>query len=267
MLCYIVAWRYNSHLEISCVLAHPTDEVFAMIVHPFAEGDAARTTKVILFHPQSSVPTEIQTLPFRFRAVSWHGDDKDSCTLLGITDTWSIVLCGDKPIVQSAVEEVARELTNGVALPTRTLFQDIFGQEAFVDTTTLTRGTTSLTPATRLMDRVGRAPAMFDTPAYLAPPLESLYSSIMNNFMRLVTEQKDVSKEQVVEEEEVMVVDEDEAPPRTERRVVDDIEIESLTTLFKTQTIASESLPLSSCCKLICCCKFYQSLVSGPMAS
>lgn len=231
------------------MVAHPTDDIFAVVVQPFAEDEALRISKVMLLRPESSEPFETQSLPFRFRAMSWYSSDKGSRTLLGITYSWNVVLCGDKPDLTMEFDDIPREITEGTILPKRTLFRDIFGQSAFLDTTVANNKARALATATRIEDRGGRSSvSVFDTPAYLAPPLESLFSTIMDDFLSTTVDQ-DIPPGETIneegEEEDAMIVDADSPPSIALNRVVGDDEIKRLTTLFKAQTIQSSWSELS----------------------
>ncbi|THH10974.1 hypothetical protein EW145_g971 [Phellinidium pouzarii] len=235
-----VCWHYFSPLEIAQVLTHPEEDLIAIIVQPYADEGAIRTSKVLHFSPTASKPFNVRTLPFRFRAVGWNYLNKSSRSLLGITYSWNVVLCGDDAHVPAKMENTSREIDrNDAIIPRKTLFQDIFGKSAFIDTFVSTMDPyTSSSGLDRNLQKV--ASSVFDAPAYLAPPIETMYSSLIEAFLTKAPEQEvSFSYEDVPEDLDEMIVDLEPVFPVSRGRLIGEEEIESLLVLFQKQIITT----------------------------
>ncbi|KAI5124094.1 hypothetical protein M0805_000908 [Coniferiporia weirii] len=233
-----VCWHYSSPLEIAQALAHPEEDIVAIIVQPYAEDGAIRTSKVLHLKPNSPRPFDIRSLPFRFRAVGWNNLQKGSRSLVGITYSWNVVLCGDDARAPADTGDAPREIdTNADITPRRTLFQDIFGRSAFIDTP-VASGLSSISSNRREYNKEKQALSIFDAPAYLAPPIESVYSSLMGSILTKVAKRDAVSSDAELHDDvDGMIVDPESTYPVSRSRTVDEGEMEDLVALFRKRII------------------------------
>ena len=134
-----------------------------------------------------------------------------------------------------------------------TLMQDIFGKSAFDDVThpTVPAGTYAFVP------REGKEgiTSFFDATAYLMPPLETIFDSIMQTFLtpRSTAESGEHGAKQAEKDDEEMNVDEDgvledDSPliVKNTTRVVDGREMDEFVKIFKHYGLAGMSY-LSIC--------------------
>lgn len=182
-------------------------------------------------------------LPFRFRGVIWNTIDATNSTLVGITHSWDVVVCGDDPKFNNDLANVPREIDLSVGMTSRkTLFQDIFGKSAFAESAATT-SPPRIAPQSHTVDKTGKISLeAFETPAYLAPPLETLYSTLIESFITKLNNQEEASQEekQAEEGDDDMIIDTDVPQQVTRGRLVDDKEIEDLVKLFQMQSVDSE---------------------------
>ncbi|KAL5519149.1 NAN1_1 [Sanghuangporus vaninii] len=234
-----VCWHYYTPCTIAQALAHPDEDLAILIIQPFVEDNALRTSKVLFFGPSSPRPMGIRLLPFRFRAVDWNYDGSNNATrcLIGITQSWNIVACGEESRTTPTMQDVAREIdrTTGV-LPRETLFQDIFGRSAFADTPATASSTVAVASDLNSGDRQVSL-SLFDVPSYLAPPLESIYSSLIGSFLIKPLEDTGPPLLQDHDESDDMVVDDEPRQVPRQNRVVEDNELDSLVDLFRKHSV------------------------------
>jgi NET1-associated nuclear protein 1 (U3 small nucleolar RNA-associated protein 17) len=159
--------------------------------------------------------------------------------LVGITDNWDVVLCGDDVHPLAGEGLVARGLLTSSQVPKRTLLQDIWGDSA------LTSGAVDPLIQEKVASTVPRngkeIADILGGPAYLIPPLGTLFEPLMTHFL-IPRPPEDVAIRWPGlaggdEEDTNMDVDEsqDNLPVSSVRaeRVVDDREIEALIHLFQ----------------------------------
>ncbi|KIP12046.1 hypothetical protein PHLGIDRAFT_399665 [Phlebiopsis gigantea 11061_1 CR5-6] len=179
-----VQWQYQSLSTISQVFSHHREESFVVL-----ESDARTSqTYVSKFTPSSSSPTSSHTLPFSLISTApcpprWLlSNDPSSFAFVGITHTWSAVIFGDHIRLAEGEETSARGLAGAASVTTQTLFQDIFGRSAFTDLSA--RNANVAVPASQGSAWKGKeVERIFDTPAYLLPPLGSLFDPLMDEFL------------------------------------------------------------------------------------
>jgi len=102
--------------------------------------------------------------------------------LVGITDNWDVVVCGDNVHLSAGEGSVARGLLTSSQEPSkRTLFQDIWGDTALtgaLEDPLIQKKVASTVP------RNGQEIAdIFGGPAYMIPPLETLFEPIMTHLL------------------------------------------------------------------------------------
>lgn len=131
------------------------------------------------------------SLPFRIRNVAWYPppvlDDKAAYTLVAVTQTWSVVLLGDAVRAPADEGAGAKEIGSAGASvgPSRTLFQNIFGESAFAALAhEQPKASTSAQALASHSWESSSTAKLLDAPAYLMPPLESLFDSVMDGFLQ-----------------------------------------------------------------------------------
>lgn len=251
---FAVQWHYRSPSPIEAVIPHPKTETFALLQStPFTIADTTSNTRILIFQPKSSLPSRTHIVPFKLRNISWYPvtsrpqATKDSLpfSLVGITQTWSVVLFGSHVQAPSDEGSSAKELVGGAGETSRrTLFQDVFGKSAFADVTTQPSSVPSL--ASQQQPWNGKSVEdIFDIPAYLMPPVESLFDSLMEDFVKLRSTDPDESKAVGADEEEEedvgMDVDVDEKSVvvvrEQTRRTFDAREMDDFVQLFRQHAI------------------------------
>ncbi|KAI0274996.1 quinon protein alcohol dehydrogenase-like superfamily [Gloeopeniophorella convolvens] len=247
-----VHWHHRSAHQINAVVSHPRTESFAIFY-------SQPTSGVSIFDSSSNAPRDTFSLPFALRNVVWYpqpsakAKETSAYNLVGITDNWDVVLCGDD--VRPPVEEgsSARGLATGSQEPhKRTLFQDIFGDSALSGAPSDTV-TWKAAGATKPWDGKDIT-NILSGPAYLMPPLEMLFDTFMDSFLTPRQPESDsrLAPIGVVGEEDVtMDVDEEtqERPPATgarPERIVGTQEMDALVDLFRRHAVKGENSPLSA---------------------
>ncbi|KAL6310151.1 WD40 repeat-like protein [Sparassis latifolia] len=241
-------WQYHSPVSLDHLVLHPTENKLAVF-----EQSTTASTKVLVFHPSSSVPSARHTLPFRLRCVVSHpslssaSTDPSSFTLLGISNTWAVVLFGDEIHLPEEEGSTAQGISAQSTANQRTLFHDIFGKTAFADLTLET--TTSSMSLDRAQPWRGKEiKDAFNAPAYLMPPLDTLFDPLMDEF--LTRRSADVAAadheehEQPEADVDMDVEGEDDGSPflagNRIDRVVDQEEMDALVELFKQHAIKTK---------------------------
>ncbi|KZT02424.1 WD40 repeat-like protein [Laetiporus sulphureus 93-53] len=180
-------WHYRSPSIIERLVAHTTNESFAVFEQLPSISTEPPSTKVLLFRPAWPYPSVSRTLPFRLRAAimfpSLSGPSTmSSFTLVGVTDSWHVVLFGDDVRLPEEQGSTARAIDEDPSAGKRTLFQDIFGKSAFVNLNA--ENATSAASALYLQPWRGKEIAeVFDAPAHLMPPLGSIFDSLLDSFL------------------------------------------------------------------------------------
>ena len=164
--------------------------------------------------------------------------------MVGITDSWDVVLCGDDVQPHAREGSGARALVSGSHEPQkRTLFQDIFGDSALTDRPIVQQNTVG-NPKHWNSKEIAN---VFDGPAYLIPALDTLFDALMSHFLKLrPSEVEDVPALNLPGDGQDSSMDIDEPPdgplvhvPRSER-VVDAQEMESFIGLFQRYGVKGE---------------------------
>lgn len=240
-----VQWHFRSGTPIGQVVAHPSEDKLALLQSRKITDSTQQETRVLLFRPVSAIPFRTCSIPFGVRNVTWYSLVEGSTVdfnLVSVTDTWGVALFGDDVKSPSSLEDnTTTQITGNVFLPRKnTLLQDIFGKSAFDDVTHL------VVPAetSAFVTREGKqaVTSFFDTPAYLMPPLETMFDSIMQTFLtpRSIVKSGENDGKRIERDDEEMDVDEepvpgDEAPliVKNTARVVDEREMHEFVEIFK----------------------------------
>jgi hypothetical protein len=247
----IVRWHHRSSWELDTVVSHPVADIFALFSRPSSPTIERRQTGINMFRTSSSIPFALRSVPFGLRNVIWYSAPSTSLesspfSLVGITHAWSIVLLGDNVRLPDEEGSTAREIATNVIPQKRTLFQDIFGKSALSD---LSNGPPSPEP----QPMTGRpwtgqeVASIFDGPAYLLPPLESLFEPLINTFLKTRSEEADTGRNVELEDEDVDMKEEggEHVVIRTQlKRRVDRDGLHSFVDLFKLHTVRRMFPPL-----------------------
>ncbi|KAI0715399.1 WD40 repeat-like protein [Earliella scabrosa] len=245
-------WRYHSSTSIERLSPHPTEEQLAVIERvPSSRAGDAPTTRVLVFHSGSSTPTSIRTLPFQLRAVvavppsGFFPTDPTGFTLVGITTSWSVVVFGDDVQLPEEEGASAQGIMQDAAVGKRTLFHDIFGASAFADLATAPGPSTASTSSSQPW-KGKEVSEIFDAPAHLLPPLETLFDAVMDGFLTARPSDEGALEEDAGADEEMDVdepLDEGARPLKSAPldRVVDRQEMSGFVELFMQHAIKAPS--------------------------
>jgi NET1-associated nuclear protein 1 (U3 small nucleolar RNA-associated protein 17) len=178
-----VRWhRRHDHPYVTLV-PHPYQDTFATIHH----SPSDTTNGLMVYSISSSTPLLSQTLPFGIRNLVWYPPAPNRFarsrmfSLVGITHAFGVVLLGhDISIADEASS--TKLLQKGQAVPKRSLFEEMFGAPALTD---VSHNAVSSTIDTSLPWKSSETGSVFDTPAYLMPPMESLFDPLINGFLKL----------------------------------------------------------------------------------
>lgn len=248
-----VRWHHKATSKIDSVISHPHDETFALFHHDDTPSSSPRSTRISLFSPSSPTPHASHTLPFALLNLAWYrppspSPSTTSYTLVGITHTWSVVLFGDDARAPDDEGASARSLS-APGSEKRTLFQDIFGKAAFAADRSNEPSTAAAAHKSKSKDA---AASIFDAPAYLMPPLETLFDPLMKGFLkpRAADEARGADDARGADEDVAMEVEVEVEGPLVlggqQRRVVDAAEIGALTELFRAHAIKVCVFPCAS---------------------
>ena len=146
------------------------------------------SSTVSIFDSSKSGPRNTYTLPFTLRNIVWYpqssskAKDTSAFRLVGITDNWDVVVCGDDVHPLTGEGSGARGLLTSSEEPSkRTLFQDIWGDSVLTGALVNPLIQTKVGSA---VPRNGQEIAdIFGGPAYMIPPLETLFEPIMTHFL------------------------------------------------------------------------------------
>jgi NET1-associated nuclear protein 1 (U3 small nucleolar RNA-associated protein 17) len=240
-----VQWHFRSGIPIGQVVAHPSEDKLALLQPRKNTNSGQQETRVLLLRPSSAIPFRTCLIPFGIRNATWYSLVEGTTVdfnLVGVTDSWGVVLFGDDVKSPSSLEGTTSTqiMSNAHLFKKNTLLQDIFGKSAFDDVThpTVSAETSAFIP------REGKQAitSFFDAPAYLMSPLETMFDSIMQTFLtpRSTVKSGEDGAKQVEKDDEEMDVDEDPVPEddsplivKNTTRVVDEREMDEFVKIFK----------------------------------
>ncbi|KAG9047512.1 hypothetical protein FS837_002097 [Tulasnella sp. UAMH 9824] len=204
-------------------------------------------TLVSIHSPRQSDPLRARSLPFPVLRLSPLPSSPDRFVMAAIAADGSVNLVGDDlTLLPQREGDVERSLTSKHPLSARpSLFENVYGRSAFKDLENVEN-----LPSTEMVsaeDRFGAAVdlRLLDGPAYLLPPIESLFTSLMEG----VLVKPPTNTEQEEQDEEMgMDVDLDEAPednivpaPLLRPREENESEISMLVDLFSQHALIAPS--------------------------
>ncbi|KAF8078907.1 hypothetical protein FPV67DRAFT_84370 [Lyophyllum atratum] len=234
LVSHSVRWNYKALLTIDKVVPHAEEDSFT-VFHE-SSGHELPKTRVLTFRVASSTPSSVHSIPFKLRNLSRYPFSRHPSgrVFVGITHDWSVVLFGEGAKLTKEEGSTGTEIASS-STPTRhTLFQDIFGKSAFAEPQTI-----SISFDGKNQPRNAQATTdVFNSPAYLMPPLEHLFSPLMDGFLK--PRLYDSSPRVTPEDEDVDMEDEPADLVRAgvqRARVVNQKEMDVFIDLFKKHSV------------------------------
>lgn len=216
------------------ILQRPDTAAFAVVC-----GNSTQVWDLLQLRPLSEpvpLPVHIQWIA----PLHSTSGNQTAFTLAAIARDGSLVLVGDD--VSLPEHEGAVERTLSKSGTTRlSLFEDVFGRSAFRDLEDQVEGGVPRVEVDSTDYGAGIDLRLLDGPAYLLPPIETLFSSLMDGILKRSKEEADSDARLGGGEVEAMEVDEvDELPEKqaevkavSSARVVDQAEMDMLVQLFQ----------------------------------
>ena len=245
MLLLVVRWHQKSPWPISKILPHPYDDSFAILHTPSISPRSRRyITPITIFTPSLPTAHRKLTVPFGFLNVVWDTPSTGTTLkvsgvykLVGITNHYSVVLFGDNINAPSDEGLSGNSIVDGgKTMPSRTLFQDIFG----VSSLSIPLKQWDPVPGPSLPRSGNQIAELFDVPAYLMPPIKSLFEPLIDSFIQPRQIEMDSAQGSLVLEhpdEDVDMVAQSDNEPQTSGmrsdRMVDINEMDMLIDLFR----------------------------------
>lgn len=163
-------------MNVEKLIPHPDDDTFA-VFHSHED----RSTSIAIFRATSSNPLIVHSLPFHLRNVIWYNTSQplENFSFIGVNVLWDVVVFGDQTTIAKEIGNSSKRLYLEGS-KRKTIFQDIFGSSAFdgsPNEATLS-SRTSLPHTT-----AGTRESIFGGPAYLTPPLVTLFDPLVNAFL------------------------------------------------------------------------------------
>ncbi|KAJ6604806.1 WD40 repeat-like protein [Mycena vulgaris] len=232
-----VRWNHKPSGHIRALVSHPREDTFAVVTEDRAKS------KVALFQVNAAQPSKTLVVPFSFRNVTWYPFVSSSFSLVAITHDWKVVVLGDNIHLSKEEGTVSREIAADASPQRRTLFQDIFGKSAFGEPASASQPSAPASVARPWTGREGTG--VFDDAAYLMPPLENLFESVMNGFLKPRVAEAPALPAVIAADDDVDM--DGEGRPALARgdakRVVDQNEMNAMLDLFKTHTLKAKATP------------------------
>ena len=245
MVLLLVRWHHKSPWPIDRILPHPYDDSFAILHSPSISPRSNRhTTPITILTPSSPTAHQKLTVPFGFLNVVWHTSStgttpgiSNAYELVGITNHYNVVLFGDNLTALLNEGLSANSIVDGAeTMPNRTLFQDMFGVSSFSSPSKQS----DLAPGDSLPWSGNKIAELFNVPAYLIPPIVSLFEPLIDSFIQLRQIEMDETQGPLVlghpnENVDMAALCDDEPQTMGVRsdRVVDANEMDMLVDLFR----------------------------------
>jgi NET1-associated nuclear protein 1 (U3 small nucleolar RNA-associated protein 17) len=231
-----VRWHRRNHQLYVTLVPHPYQDTFATI----HQLPSHTNNGLSVYSVSSSVPLLSQTVPFGIRNLVWYPSSSTSAlsrtfSLVGITHTFGVVLLGHDISTAYEANSSTKTLQKGHAVPKRSLFEEMFGVPALTD---IPHNTVPAAIDTTLPWKSSETARVFDAPAYLMPPMESIFESLINGFLKLRTkEDVDEEHQNVVQDADVDIpaeaVDTEEATFIEMAKVSNDVILDAFIPFFK----------------------------------
>ncbi|KIO25200.1 hypothetical protein M407DRAFT_25424 [Tulasnella calospora MUT 4182] len=206
-------------------------------------------TLISIHSRRQSDPIRTRSLPFHVLRLAPLPSSPDRFVMATIAADGSVSLVGDDLTLFPEREgDVERSLSSKRPLSARpSLFENVFGRSAFKDLDNVDNIPQPSTEVVGADDRFGAAVdlRLLDGPAYLLPPIETLFTSLMEGVLVKPLTNTEQEKQ---DEDTGMDVDLDEAPedniasaPLLRPREVDESEISMLVDLFSQHALIAPS--------------------------
>ncbi|KAG8895691.1 hypothetical protein FRC01_012246, partial [Tulasnella sp. 417] len=193
-------------------------------------------TLISIHSPRQSDPLRTRFLPFQILRLAPLPSSPDRFVMAAIAADGSVSLVGDDLTLLPQQEgEVERSLSGKHPLSARpSLFENVFGRSAFKDLENVDTAPQSSTEVVSADDRFGAAVdlRLLDGPAYLLPPIETLFTSLMEGVLvkpMTNTEQEEQNEETGMDVDLEEAAEDNIAPaPLLRPREVDESEMSML---------------------------------------
>ncbi|KAG8822073.1 hypothetical protein FRC19_006752 [Serendipita sp. 401] len=237
-----VAYTFKSRQGIRGLFAWTGSDTFAISREPwkvYASEQSVRSETIFSFFSISSAtPTSQRNIPHALReCIAWQPQQPGLDGKLGfvaVTLEGSLIHIGDEDIQSHEASEDPRSLGDTTGTPAQpTLFQDIFGKSAILESSSLAPQTTSKT-SSDLGSQPGLDLGILDGPSHLLPPASVLFESLITSMLQRGGKPEPPVAEIPTVVGNQMDVDVSEPPnhPRAMGRKVTDKEVDELVDLF-----------------------------------
>ncbi|EGN93138.1 hypothetical protein SERLA73DRAFT_116271 [Serpula lacrymans var. lacrymans S7.3] len=254
-----VQWHYRSPRMIKHLVSHSYHDTFTLIGPSGSDSESG--TEATVFRTSSNVPERKQKLPFGLLNVIWYSfalpsPTSPSFSLVGITTSLGVVLIGEDIDKSDGKGSSATALNKGsAAVQKRSLFQEMFGITEFSEKSKpLPSEQVSTKVDTSLPWKGSDTSSIFDGPAYLLPPMHTLFEPLIDGFLKLRVDNEAENEQNEKHEQENGDVDmnmeavSDDEPesynPRVDK-VTDEEELDTYVSLFK-EIAGSSDYPYQS---------------------
>lgn len=199
-----VLWHVRNSQLFDTLLPHPHRDSF-MTIHSSSSTPAHAVATV--FRVQSPVRQMEHTLPFALRNVIWYPrpstpTSSESFSLVGLTDSYNVVLMGDDVDPQAKPSVPSKRLQKGQSLPRKSLFEEMFGVPVISsDSVQHSRDQTTANSGPVLPWRSSETAGFFDAPSHLIPPIHTFFDSLVDSFLTLRVADEERPEELDVPEE------------------------------------------------------------------
>ncbi|TRM66075.1 quinon protein alcohol dehydrogenase-like superfamily [Schizophyllum amplum] len=225
LLFQTVRWHHRCSSAVEHIVAHPQNDSFAA----FHKGSEAGSTAIAVFSPSSPRPA-LRSVPLMLKSVVWHGESSSTTgfSFVGISDKWDVVFIGDDIKHQEDIGAHAQSITTEGTPHRRTLFQEIFGEAALPSSSLSSARPAPAEPATD---------SLFEEPAYLMPPMEDMFDTIMGSFVHAREEDGPNGEGAQQEDDDVEMEEAPPISPPPPALLPDNSMIASFIELFSKQSI------------------------------
>ncbi|KAG1904703.1 WD40-repeat-containing domain protein [Suillus fuscotomentosus] len=178
-----VRWHRRHNHPYVTLVPHPYQDTFVTI----HRSPSDTTIELMVYSISSSTPLLSQMLPFGIRNLVWYPVPNRFArsrkfSLVGVTHAFGVVLLGHDINITDEASVSTKALQNGLAVPKGSLFEEMFGVPALTD---VSHNAVASTIDTSLPWKSSETGSVFVAPAYLMPPMESLFEPLINGFLKL----------------------------------------------------------------------------------
>ncbi|KIJ54655.1 hypothetical protein M422DRAFT_24559 [Sphaerobolus stellatus SS14] len=242
-----VRWQGALPGSVYQIVSHPKDDTFVVTYYG---QDSPAVRKFGVLNP---TPLGSASLPFRLRNALWYplAGTGPQYTLIGITQDWNTVLLGDRVTIPEDEGAIARSISKDTGPQGRNLFQDIFGVSSLdVSLTTPQAAPEGIRedPSSIIL----KSSKVLNVPHYLLPPLQTLYSPLVEGLVRLrpkgspsAVEEPEAEPEEL-EDEDVIMGDAETTTVTEATRSFSEEEMNDFIDLFRDQTFSIVVKPTPS---------------------